>query len=164
MLLAGGQNGGGGGFENGVVDAVYSLGISEALKTAPPLSTTPSKAGCRLLALDRWPKWRREVFENGVVDVVNLPRITGASNPRFRYRPPHIKGGWPMAYSWRVAEMAGCFENGAVDAVYSLGITGVPKAALPLSTAPSRAGGRWLALVGWPKWRRGFLKTGWSMR
>ena len=35
-----------------------------------------------------------------------------------------------------------------------------PEIAHPLSIAPSNAGGRWLTLGGWPKWRRVVLEIG----
>ena len=88
---------------------------------------------------------RREVFWKWVVGAAYLPGITGVPKSRFRYRPPH-----PMRVVDRLLLVGGqngggsVFENGAADAVYLLGSLG-PETALPLSTSPSKAGGRWLA-------------------
>ena len=51
------------------------------------------------------------------------------------------------------------FENGAADAVYLLGSLG-PETALPLSTSPSKAGGRWLAHDWRPYQRREVFENG----
>ena len=89
------------GFRNGAFDAVYPLGTTGP-QTALPISTSPSDAGGRWLTLGRWPKWRREVLENGAVGAVYSPGITGA--PRKKTRASdidrHARRGRSMAYSW----------------------------------------------------------------
>ena len=71
-------------------------------------------------------------------------RASAIDHPSHRGRSRLTLGGWPKWRRWVLG-------NGAVDAVYLLGITGAPKPALPRSTSPPYACGRRLTLSGWPK-------------
>ena len=76
------------GFRKWAVNAVYPPG-SMGRKIAIPLSPTPTKAGGRWLTLSGWPKWRRGVLENGAVDAVYPPGITGAPRTALPLSTPH---------------------------------------------------------------------------
>ena len=72
LLSVGGRNGGGGFPGNGAADSVYLLWVDGASETVLPLSPYPSKPGGGWLTLGGWPGRRREVFESGAVDAVNI--------------------------------------------------------------------------------------------
>ena len=87
-------------------------------KTALPLSTTPSKAGGRWLALGRWPKWRRVVLENGLADAVYHPVVTGVRKtalPLLTTHPRRAVDGFPLEGGQNGDGRI--FENGSADAV-----------------------------------------------
>ena len=100
-------------------------------------------------------------IDNGGADAVYQPAIDRAPKQRFLYRPPYQRRAVDGLLSVGGRNGGGGFSgSGAADSVYLLWVDGASETALPLSPYPSKPGGGWLTLGGWPGRRREVFESG----
>ena len=126
--------------------------------TALPLSTIhPMRAADGLLLVG--DQYGGRFFEDGVVGAKYFHGITGSLNPRFRYRPPRPRRSVDGSLLAGGRNDGGFSKRGGRFDIL-IWDRRSPETALPISTTPSMAGGRWLALGEWPRWRLEVFENG----